>query len=240
MRTPRIHHAAALNPGEVAIVQDQAARHLLKVLRLRVDNPVILFNGDGRDHLCRIIAIEKNRLSLLVEEHLAPEPEPALHLHLGIPLSKGQRMDFAIQKSVELGVTEITPLTTSRSVVRLDEKRLQGKMQHWKQVMISACEQSGRSRLPVLNAPQNLLDWSSAAEYGIVLDPRAETTLRELDRPEIPVHLVAGPEGGFTPDEIERLLEQGFHAVSLGPRILRTETAPLAVISALQLLWGDF
>jgi 16S rRNA (uracil1498-N3)-methyltransferase len=149
-------------------------------------------------------------------------------------------MDFAIQKAVELGVVRISPLRTERSVVKLDSKRLEGKLQHWQQVIISACEQCGRARVPELESLQALADWSRTARFGVVLDPDESRSLRELQSPATDVHLVAGPEGGLTRQEITMLRAAGFHGVKLGRRILRTETAPVAALAAMQLLWGDF
>mgnify|MGYP000007604881 CR=1 FL=1 len=240
MRTPRIFRQAELAPGMAHIVDGQAAQHLLKVLRCSTGDPVILFNGDGTDYSGRIDATQRNSLTVRIESVIETPNESPLPIHLGIPLARGQRMDYAIQKAVELGVTEITPLTTERSIVKLERKRLDGKIEHWRQVTISACEQSGRARIPALHPVEPLAAWASRAGYGIVLDPHDAKPVTALQRPVEGIHLVAGPEGGFTPDEISVLREQGFHAVTLGPRILRTETAPLAAVSALQLLWGDF
>lgn len=221
-------------------IEGQAAQHLLKVLRCRAGDPVILFNGDGRDYAGSIESTERNRLRVRIDSVIGIANESPLQIHLGIPLAKGQRMDYAIQKAVELGVTQITPLTTARSVVKLDRKRLGGKEAHWRQVAIAACEQCGRACIPPLHAVEPLEAWSRRAAFGILLDPRDATPVTALQRPATVVHLVAGPEGGFTAPESIALREQGFHAVTLGPRILRTETAPLAAITALQLLWGDF
>ncbi|MEJ2309548.1 MAG: 16S rRNA (uracil(1498)-N(3))-methyltransferase [Gammaproteobacteria bacterium] len=240
MGTPRIFQQSELLTGMVHGIEGQAAQHLLRVLRCRPGDPVILFNGDGHDYAGSIESTQRNRLTVRIDAVIEMATESPLPIHLGIPLAKGQRMDYAIQKAVELGVTEITPLTTARSVVRLDSKRLEGKEAHWRQVAIAACEQCGRARVPPLHAVEPLDAWSRRAAFGIVLDPRHATPVTALQRPATSVHLVAGPEGGFTAPEITALREQGFHAVTLGPRILRTETAPLAAITALQLLWGDF
>lgn len=240
MRTPRIFLQSTITPGVDQYIEGQAAHHLIKVLRCRVGDPVILFNGDGKDYAGEILSTGKGSLVVhLVAVHRV-DNESSLSIHLGIPLAKGQRMDYAIQKAVELGVAEITPLTTARTVVKLDEKRLQGKQEHWKQVAISACEQSGRARIPLFHATRTLADWSKSAETGIVLDPRNARSPAALPRPEGTVHLAAGPEGGLTDEEIAMLETNGFNAIRLGPRILRTETAPLAALSMLQFLWGDF
>lgn len=151
-------------------------------------------------------------------------------------------MDFAIQKAVELGVTRITPLLSERCVVRLPTERMQRRIEHWQGVVVAACEQSGRRRLPLLEPTREFGYWESAPGigYGIVLDHRAQDTLDRLPPPEEEVSLLVGPEGGWSENERERMLAAGFRGARLGPRILRTETAPLAAIAALQMLWGDF
>ena len=240
MRVPRIYLAGELASGNECEITGQQAHHLLKVLRCRSGDPVTLFNGDGSNYAGIILSTSRNSLRMRVDSRSAPENESPLMIHLGIPLAKGQRMDYAIQKAVELGVAGITPLTTARTVVKLDSKRLEGKLEHWRQVIIAACEQSGRARVPRLDSVQALETWARTARFGIMLDPGKAASLRELECAATDVHLVAGPEGGLTAGETEMLRERGFHAVTLGPRILRTETAPVAALAALQLLWGDF
>lgn len=240
MRTPRIFLQAELASGIAHIVDGQAAQHLLRVLRCSQGDPVILFNGDGLDYSGRIDSTQRNSLTVRIESVIETANESPLSIHLGVPLARGQRMDYAIQKAVELGVTGITPLTTGRSVVKLERRRLDGKIEHWRQVAISACEQCGRARIPAVHTVEPLSSWAARAGFGIVLDPHHAKPVTALQRPATGIHLVAGPEGGFTLEEISMLRELGFHALTLGPRILRTETAPLAAISALQLLWGDF
>jgi 16S rRNA (uracil1498-N3)-methyltransferase len=240
MRIPRIYQAVELATGAEVEIREQQAHHLLRVIRSQSGDPVILFNGDGCDYAGEILSTGRNSLLVRVGAASDPANESPLDIHLGIPLAKGQRMDFAIQKAVELGVARISPLRTERSVVKLDSKRLEGKLQHWQQVIISACEQCGRARVPELESLQTLADWSRTARFGVVLDPDEARSLRELQCPATDVHLVAGPEGGLTGGEIAMLRAAGFHGVKLGRRILRTETAPVAALAAMQLLWGDF
>ncbi|MEJ2315593.1 MAG: 16S rRNA (uracil(1498)-N(3))-methyltransferase [Gammaproteobacteria bacterium] len=240
MRIPRIYQAGELETGAEYEITGQPAHHMLKVLRGQSGDPVILFNGDGCDYSAEIHSTGRHSLrAKVVARHVLANESP-LRIHLGIPLAKGQRMDYAIQKAVELGVEKITPLRTERSVVKLDSKRLEGKREHWHQVILSACEQSGRARVPELQPLQALPEWSQTALFGVVLDPDDAHSLKELHSPATPVHLVAGPEGGLTTQEVAMLRAAGFHGVKLGRRILRTETAPVAALAAIQLLWGDF
>ncbi len=240
MRIPRIYQATELTTGTEVEIREQQAHHLLKVLRSQSGDPVILFNGDGCDYTAEILSTGRHSLRVRIRGSHDLANESPLGIHLGIALAKGQRMDYAIQKAVELGVESITPLTTERSVVKLDGKRLGGKRAHWQQVVISACEQCGRARVPALQPLQALPEWSQTASFGVVLDPEGAHSLKELQPPMTGVHLVAGPEGGLTAQEIAMLRAAGFHGVKLGRRILRTETAPVAALAAMQLLWGDF
>lgn len=240
MRVPRIYLETGLATGGEVEIREQQAHHLLRVLRSQSGDPVILFNGDGYDYAAEILTTARNSLRVKIGAGSDPANESPLDIHLGIPLAKGQRMDYAIQKAVELGVTGITPLRTERSVVKFDSKRLDGKLEHWQQVIISACEQCGRARVPRLHALEPLREWSRTARFGIVLDPDDARSLKDLPQPGTDVHLVAGPEGGLTAGEITMLRAAGFHGVTLGRRILRTETAPVAALAAMQLLWGDF
>ncbi len=220
-----------------------ATHHLSRVLRCRIDDRIELFNGDGYSYSAGIQEISKRQTVVRIITQSTLEAEPTLHIHLGLPLSKGQRMDFAMQKAVELGVSAITPLKTEHAAVKLPEKRLQQKQQHWQQVIISACEQSGRCRLPLLHPLTSLDAWvQQQIHYGIVLDPQAVNSLASLPAPaaETALHLVCGPEGGLSNSEIGQLKQHHFIPVRLGPRVLRTETAPLAAIAAVQMLWGDF
>lgn len=219
-----------------------AAHHLVQVLRLKPGQQVILFNGDGHEFGASLVEIGKRSARLRLLQRSEAEPEPPLAIHLGLGLSRGERMDLAVQKSVELGVQAITPLFTEHCGVRLSSQRVDRRLSHWRGIAVSASEQSGRCRLPTLESPVLLSCWlaQSGTESGIMLDHRSSTSLDQIPRPTGRVRLLAGPEGGLS--EQERLLARnnGFSAARLGPRVLRTETAPLAAIAAVQMLWGDF
>ncbi|MEA3302532.1 MAG: 16S rRNA (uracil(1498)-N(3))-methyltransferase [Pseudomonadota bacterium] len=243
MKHNRIYQETPLLCDTEITLDAGATHHLTRVLRCRIDDRIELFNGDGRCYSASIQKISKRHTVARVITQSSVEADPPLDIHLGLPLSKGQRMDFAMQKAVELGVSAITPLMTERTVVKLSQKRLQQKQQHWRQVIISACEQSGRCRLPLLHPLATLDAWAQQQiHYGIVLDPQATDSLASLPAPAAgsTLQLVCGPEGGLSRDEINQLTQHHFNPVRMGPRILRTETAPLAAIAAIQMLWGDF
>lgn len=240
MGTPRIYVDAALTTGREVVLPPEAAAHLARVLRLRPGDAVILFNGDGRDYAGRLLAAHRQAARVLVEEAGGIEPEPSLRLHLAIGISRGERMDFVIQKAVELGVASIRPLFTGRSVVRLDAERRERRHDHWHGVLVAACEQSGRRRLPHLHPAEHLGDWLAAfVGTGLLLDPQAGHSLPDLGAPDGAATLLVGPEGGLSGEERACAARAGFVAVRLGPRILRTETAPIAALAAMQVLWGD-
>jgi len=242
MTSPRIFIDTPIIPGEPLTLEQGASRHLIRVLRLQPGDPLTLFNGDGHDYPARLLPGDRHSANALPDQPGPPEAEPKLLIHLGLAISKGERMDFAIQKAVELGVASITPLISERCVVRLNEQRRQRRLEHWRGVVIAACEQSGRRRLPQLQAATTLEQWlhRHAAEMtGLLLDPLAQQGLLEITPPESGIRLLVGPEGGLAPAEISRARQRGFTGIRLGPRILRTETAPLAAIAAMQTLWGD-
>jgi 16S rRNA (uracil1498-N3)-methyltransferase len=240
MRAPRVFVDLPLVSGQRITLPPKTSQHLVQVLRLRAGDRLVLFNGDGRDYSASLV--RPSRRDALVEIGIAGdlEPQPSLELHLAIGVSKGERMDFALQKSIELGATGVTPLFTRRSVVRLSEDRLEKRMVHWKGVIQSACEQSGRRRLPELYSATDLDIWLGQPHpCPIVLDHRTSTTLLDIPAPAGKITLLVGPEGGLAETERSVALSAGFRAVRLGPRILRTETAPLAALAAVQMLWGD-
>lgn len=241
MRTPRIFSTQRLKSGKEVALDEQARRHLSKVLRLRKDDPVILFDGSGCEFEARLIRLDKGSGIAIPGELIRREDPPQLKIHLVIGISRGERMDFAIQKAVELGVWSIQPLFTERTVVRLTGERLASRQSHWEGVVRHACEQSGRSLLPELQTAIAYAQWLNSFEgQGILLDHRATSGLSGLPNPTGGISLLVGPEGGLTGAEREAAAKRGFRAVRLGPRVLRTETAPLAAIAALQTVWGDF
>lgn len=241
MRRPRVFSVTALRSGEVVQLDENAARHLMQALRLQPGAGLTLFDGSGSDFAATLVKARKGGASARVGERLREEPPLPLSLHLALGISRGERMDFSIQKAVELGVSSVTPLFTDRSMVQLKGERQAARLRHWDGVVRHACEQSGRSRLPRLHAPLALRDWLSAREGdGILLDHRGERPLTDLPAPSGPLFLLVGPEGGLSPQERALAARSGLQGVRLGPRVLRTETAPLAALAIMQALWGDF
>jgi len=243
----RFHCPRDLAPGARLALPAEAAHHAIRVLRLKSGDPIGLFDGEGHEFSARIATIEGGTVWVAVEAAATSDREPPLKLVLLQGISSGERMDYTVQKAVELGVAEIWPLLAERSVVRLDRERAEKRRLHWQRVVIAACEQSGRSRVPPVHAPLRLADWLATwraqrqgNERALLLSPTGEPRLAALGEPQGPVILLAGPEGGFTEAEAAAARHQGFLPVRLGPRILRTETAALAALAAVQALWGDF
>ncbi len=240
MRTSRLFIDRQLTSGADLDLDERAARYINQVLRLRSGQTLILFNGDGRDFSARLDRCGRRSCRVQVNEVVSTEAPGALQIHLGIGVSRGERMDFAIQKAVELGVTAITPLMTERSVVQLRGDRVEQRMSHWQGILISACEQSGRSLLPLLHTPCAPAEWIDDHHPGLLFYHRAEQTLATLAPPDGPLNLLIGPEGGLSEAERQLAERGGFVAVRMGPRVMRTETAPIAALAAAQALWGDF
>lgn len=242
MRIPRIHHAAPLATAISVELDDSAANHVARVLRLAIDAPLILFDGTGGEYEAVIETIDKRRVVARILAHHAREREAPLELWLAQGISRGERMDYAVQKAVEIGVSRIVPLFTERCGVQLTGERLDKRAQHWQAVAISACEQCGRNRLPEIAAPRSLRVWlaETSPALRLVLDPEADTTLSSLGAPTGAVTLLIGPEGGLADEEIAYAKQAGYVGLRLGPRILRTETAAVAALSALLARWGDF
>ena len=243
MRIPRIYTPQPLATGLLLTLEPKASRHLAKVLRLGAGNALILFNGDGFDFRAQIeTPLRDGTMLVRIGEQSEPAALTPLRITLALGISKGERMDLSLQKAVELGVWALQPLFTERSVVRLRDDRLGKRMQHWQGVVISACEQSGRRWLPELAEPQRLTDWlAQTSGHGLLLDHRSERPLTALPPPAgDSLTLLVGPEGGLAPQERAMANARGFVGVRLGPRVMRTETAPLAAIAAIQSLWGDF
>lgn len=240
MRVSRIYVDQPLRPGELLELPERAGRYLGRVLRLTAGDDLLLFNGDGHDYAARL---ERRgpRLCARLGRPGPVEPAARLTIELWLGISRGERMDLAIQKAVELGVERVRPLFTERCQVRLDGERRSKRLRHWQGVVIGACEQSGRRRVPTVEDAETLdaaLDKRSGT--GLLLAADARRTLIELPAPERTLTLLVGPEGGLSRAERELAERTGFVAARLGPRILRTETAPLAALAAAQALWGDF
>jgi 16S rRNA (uracil1498-N3)-methyltransferase len=242
VRTPRIFTAQPLRePGRFEL-EPEPSHHLLHVLRLGPGAALQLFDGSGAEYAASIAEVSRKQVAVEVLELLHREPAAALSISLMLGISRGERMEFALQKAVELGVSEIQPLFTARCQVKLAGQRLTQRLAHWRRLIINACEQSGRCRLPMLAEPESLAGSLHRERCGmrLLLDPHTRNTMRELPAPRTGVTLLVGPEGGLSEAERTLALQQGFIGVRLGPRILRTETAPLAAIASLQTLWGDF
>ena len=241
VRISRIYTDAPLQSGQQLGLDEKSSHHLSRVLRHKVQDQLVLFNGDGREYQAVISSIDKKQVVVSVGSYSAPCTESYLQIHLGIAMSKGDRMDWVLQKSTELGVTAIYPLVTERTELKLKGDRLDKKLAHWRQVIISACEQCGRNILPSLHHPVTSQQWSESieADRKLVLHHRGAES---IDSPASvgSVALLIGPEGGLSVEEIAHAQKQKFQALTLGPRVLRTETAPLAAISVLQYVWGDF
>jgi 16S rRNA (uracil1498-N3)-methyltransferase len=240
MRVSRLYLPTPLEAGATIRLDEERAHYLNTVLRLKKGAELTVFNGLGGEF--RAVLREAHRDGALLElgAHDPREAESSLPTHLGLGISRGERMDFAIQKAVELGVGRITPLLTERCVVQLDAQRQRQRLQHWQGIVQSACEQCGRNRLPRLEHPARLEDWlTGQAGTRLILHPVGGLTLKELPRPEGEVTLLSGPEGGFAERERELALNLGFLPLKLGPRVLRTETAALTALAAIQVVWGD-
>lgn len=242
MPTPRFFIDQNLVPGAHFILPPGAARHAVRVLRLAVGDTLHVFNGQGGEFGARIDHISKDEVAVNVVAFHAIECESVLDVMLAQGISSGERMDYTLQKAVELGVSLIQPIAARRSVVKLAGERADKRVAHWQGVVTSACEQCGRNRVPQVMPPLSLAAWLGQRPAGrlLFLSPLAESSLTELPRPDGLQILVAGPEGGFEPDEIAALQSAGAIPVRLGPRVLRTETAALAALAAMQTLWGDF
>ncbi len=241
MRTPRFFTDQPLATGMEIALEPGVSRHIVAVLRLVPGSSVTLFNGAGGEYAATLSGGSPKQANILVGHFSDSDRQSPLTVHLGVALSKGDRFDWVVQKATELGVAQITPLITARTEVRLSAERQQKKCQHWRQVAISACEQSGRNRLPAIVPAVACQEWLSvAADVKLVLHPTSANSA-PLSRSLIPVSvaLLVGPEGGLTDDEVNAAQHLGFTPLRLGPRILRTETAPLAAISIVQAFWGD-
>lgn len=242
MRLTRVYVEAALDAGTRGLVSGNAANHIARVLRLGVGDAVTLFDGRGGEYAARIEALKKDTVEVAIGEHLAIERESRLSVTLAQGVARGERMDWVIQKATELGVRHIVPLFTKRSVVRLDPGQAQKKLQHWRGIVIGACEQCGRNHLPQLSAPCDLEEFLASATPNaatrLLLSPTGALRIGAI-KPLSAVTVLIGPEGGLAPEETEAALAHGYVGVQLGPRILRTETAAIAALAALQQALGD-
>lgn len=243
MRIPRIYLSASLTVGATVALDDNAFGHAVRVLRLKAGATLELFDGMGNAVWAMLTDIGKREAHAQIIEALPAQAESPLEIILAQGISRGEKMDFTLQKAVELGASLIQPLFTERSGVDLRDERLARKIQHWRGIIIGACEQCGRNRLPTLCEPLNWTEWLGQPRppsLSLMLDPTATQSLRDLPPPAEAVTLLIGPEGGLSPAEIAQAAATAFTGIRLGPRILRTETAGLAALAAIQTLWGDW
>lgn len=244
MSNLRFYSAEALAIGATVKLSDNAATHATRVMRLGVGDSLILFNGDGYDYDCELVSTKKSETLVTIKQSTQITNESSLNITLLQGISSGDRMDYTIQKAVELGVKSIQPISTERSVVKLSAERAEKRIEHWQGVAIAACEQSGRAFVPKVSHPMTLSAW--LAQYPtlnicrILLNPVGAKRLAELSKPNEEIQLLIGAEGGLSNNEIELAGKYGFQSFILGPRILRTETAALTAIVTMQTLWGDF
>lgn len=239
MRLSRFFIDAPLSLGEHELPEAQA-HYIGRVLRMAEGDALQLFDGSGHEFRGTLLEVGKKRVVVRLGESFAGQVESPLRIHLGQGLSRGERMDWAIQKATELGVNDITPIFSERCEVRLKDERADKRLTHWRQVAISACEQCGRSRVPVIHPPMLLADWikQTQADLKLVLHPVAEP-LESHAKPATLAFLI-GPEGGLSDAEVAQAQDAGFLPARLGPRVLRTETAPVVALAVAQQLWGDF
>lgn len=241
MRISRLYVSTPLVTDKVIELDDDNAHYARDVLRLKKDAPIILFNGDGGEYSGLVVEVNRKTVLVTLEKWLNHTVESPLKITVGLGISRGDRMDFSVQKAVELGVNHISPLITERCVVQFKGEKKQGRLLHWQKIAQHAAEQSGRTILPEFSEIGYLQHWLDKQQgLKIFLDPFASTSLARLKPQSMQLTLLAGPEGGFSDNERTLAIAAGFIPVRLGSRILRTETASLAAIAAVQMLWGDF
>lgn len=237
----RIFQPFTIEPNSLVTLDDNAFNHLIRVLRMKVGENIILF--DGSNHITPAVIHEINKKIVTVKTSLPvlDNRESPLDIHLGQVISRGEKMEFTIQKSVELGVASITPLLSERCGVKLHEERLEKKIQQWQKIVISACEQCGRNVIPVIHPVMKLENWCASLTDGLKLNlhPKAEYGIKQLTNTHKKIYLLIGPEGGLSDNEISMTHSYHFSDILLGPRVLRTETAALTALTALQVHLGD-
>ena len=241
LKTIRIYQEGAYKAHDNIELSPTASQHVGVVLRMRPNDKIILFCGDNREFDATITAVNKKKVMVHIDSVTNVNRESSRKIHLAQAISKGERMEIVVQKAVELGVTSITPLLTTHCVVRLNAERLAKKEAQWQAIAIAACEQSGRNTIPIIHQTCSLEDYLNIcpASIKLILDPNSQFSWRDIKFIEEDISLLIGPEGGLSDDEVATLAKQGFQALSLGPRILRTETAAIAAISVIQAICGD-
>lgn len=241
MRIPRIYHPEPVTVGQQMALSDDAANHVGRVLRMGIGQAIQLFDGSNQLFDAEIVHADKKSVRVTVLKGETDDRESPLHIHLGQVMSRGEKMEFTIQKSIELGVSLITPLFSERCGVKLDAERLNKKIQQWQKIAIAACEQCGRNRIPEIRPAMDLEQWCAEQDDALKLNlhPRASASINTLPQPVDRVRLLIGPEGGLSADEIAMTARYRFTDILLGPRVLRTETTALTAITALQVRFGD-
>jgi len=241
----RFYHSKSININENIIMDDFAAHHALKVMRLKSNDQLILFNGDGSDYTGQVINISKRQVEVLIKSKKNIGNESNLRVILLQALTSSEKMDLIIQKTTELGISEIQPIICERSLVKIKKEKLEKKLLHWRQVSIAACEQCGRAEIPKIHEPENIIKYlerilESDKDTKLILSPEASKSLDKiapiLDQG---IKILIGPEGDFTKQELDLSIQKSFSPIKIGPRILRTETAPIAILSILQYKYGD-
>jgi len=241
MRIPRIYHPEPLAAQSNIVLSEDAANHVGRVLRMQPGQMIQLFDGSNQVFEASITQVDKKSVRVSLSEGVLTDNESPLNLHLGQVISRGEKMEFTIQKSIELGANTITPLFSERCGVKLDGERLEKKLQQWQKIAIAACEQCGRNRIPEIRTAMQLEAWCAEQDDSLKLNlhPRASHSINTLPLPVNHVRLLIGPEGGLSADEIAMTSGYGFTDILLGPRVLRTETTALTAITALQVRFGD-
>jgi 16S rRNA (uracil1498-N3)-methyltransferase len=243
MRTPRLYIPQSLRDGASLVASGQPAHHVKNVLRLRPGAGLRIFNGSGKEHEAMLQDIGRSEITLTIAGPITTVAAPSLHIKLAQGIARNDRMDLILQKAVELGVGAIQPLWMQRSQKHLRGERLERRLQHWHGIVISACEQCGRATLPQLMQPQDYVSWAdgeSGNGLKLMLQPESTHALQDFEQPHDGITLLVGPEGGLTPEERAIAENIGCTGIRLGQRVLRTETAGIAALAGIQVLWGDF
>jgi len=242
MRISRLFLDTPLAEQKTLNLEGERLNYLANVLRLKVGTALTIFNGQGGEYAATISEINKRSANIEIGQFSETNLESPLNITLAQGISRGERMDFTLQKATELGVNRIIPLFTERCTVNLKAERLKKRLQHWQGVVQSACEQSGRNQIPFIESAQDFATFleQKTDQYQILLDPVSSQTLNSISTAPSSITILIGPEGGFSNKEREQAYAKNYQGIQLGPRILRTETAAIATISAIQALWGDF
>ncbi len=240
----RFYHSKPININETIVMDDFAAHHALKVMRLKTNDQLILFNGDGSDFTGQVIRISKRQVEVSIKSKKNIKNESNLKVILLQALTSSEKMDLIIQKTTELGISEIQPIVCERSIVKIKNEKIEKKLSHWRQVCIAACEQCGRAEIPTIHKPENIIKYlektESEKDTKIILSPKATKSLNNFTpNMKQDIKVLIGPEGDFTKQELDFSIQKGFSPIKIGPRILRTETAPMCILSILQYKYGD-